>query len=273
MRKPVTHSKYWDLAPRRLCQALIRIYQRGVSPASKRCTASALGSTGRSAQAALPFLLKDFGSRDWQLRFGSVTAVISIGGDPKMLIPALEPMLKDPMLEIQGNAAFALSTFGGRARPAAPALLEALKALPPNSPQKEVMEASLWRIAPETVGKPLVVADATPMLADGVTTEALDAQFNGRRRRLLPAGRTVPCNAELRTSQTRGSITLYRIADGPAKEAHSYSLGKFEFEVTNVPPSSADASVSVFCVIAADKIMLCARDNILRECLEIRPVK
>jgi hypothetical protein len=81
---------------------LIKIYQRNVSPASKRCTASALGSIGHAAQPALPVLLKDFADPDRQVRFDAVTAVIFIGGDPKVLIPALVPMLKDPMLEVRG---------------------------------------------------------------------------------------------------------------------------------------------------------------------------
>lgn len=100
--------------------------EQNISPASKRCVADALGFIGKAAQPALPVLLKDFTHPDRQARFDAVTAVLHIVGDPKILIPALESLLKDPMHEIRGNAAVSLDmNFGARARPAVPALLEA----------------------------------------------------------------------------------------------------------------------------------------------------
>lgn len=70
-------------------EALTKIYERNISPESKRCAASALGSIGKSAQPALPALLNDFTNAHRQVRFDAVTATIFIGGDPKFLIPAL----------------------------------------------------------------------------------------------------------------------------------------------------------------------------------------
>ena len=54
------------------------------------------------------------------------------------------------------------------------------------------VETALWRIAPEKVGKPLVVEDATPMIGNGVTTQALKVIHHGKRQTLIPPGRPVP---------------------------------------------------------------------------------
>jgi hypothetical protein len=159
--------------------------------------------------------------------------------------------------------------LGGRARAAVPALVEALQAFPPSNPQRELLEQSLWRIAPERVGKPLVVAEATPMLADGVTAEAVDVQFKGERRTLVPAGRTVPCVAQLWSQRPDGSITLFRIAEKPTRAEHF--LG--EFEVFDVATPPTEVNVSLFCVIADGKIFLCGWDNIRNEFVEIRRLK
>jgi len=251
--------------------ALIKIYERDVSPSSKRCAASALGSIGRSAQAALPVLSKDFTHTDGQVRFDAVTAVLFIGGDPKILVPALQSLLKDPMHEIRGNAAVALGNLEERARVAVPALLETMEDLARSgdNTQKGLVEYALWHIAPETVGKPLVVEEATPMLADGATTETLDVLSNGERRTFLPPGRPAPCVAQFWSRQPRGSLTLYRSA-GPTTNAE-HCLG--EYEVVGIPPPPASVNVSLLCVIANRQIILCARDNNRPGFLEVRRVK
>lgn len=121
-------------------------------------------------------------------------------------------MLKDPMHEIRANAAVALGRFGSRARPAVSALLEARDDLARSGDEvpKGILEQSLWHIAPESLGKPLVVADATPIIASGVTTETFDIESNGQRRTLVPAGKRVPCVGQFWTQQPRGRLTLYR---------------------------------------------------------------
>jgi HEAT repeats len=215
--------------------------------------------------------LKDFTHTNRQVRFDAVTAVLFIGGDPKALVPALQSLLKDPMYEIRGNAAVALGNFGGRARAAVPALLGAMEDLARSGDdtQKGLVEYALWHIAPETVGKPLVVEETTPMLAKGATTEALDVLFNGERRTILPPGRPVPCVVQFWNQEPRGSLTLYRSASRPTKAEHC--LG--EYEVVGIPSPPASVNVSLLCVIANRQIILCARDNNRPGFLEVRRVK
>ncbi len=66
------------------------------------------------------------------------------------------------------------------------------------------------------------------MLADGVTTEALDAQFNGRRRNFTD--RSGPCLVTLVADLTDTWFhhTAVSNCGRAGKEAHSYSLGKFD---------------------------------------------
>ncbi|MHB8523161.1 MAG: HEAT repeat domain-containing protein [Limisphaerales bacterium] len=251
--------------------ALIEIYQQDVSPDSRRCAASALASIGPSAQAAVPVLLRDFTHTNGQVRFDAVTAVSHIGGDPNLVLPAMRSALKDPKLEVRWNASAALLNLGARARPAVPDLLVALNDPATQRYQglKEQLETALWLIAPEKVGKLLVVEDATPMVAGGVTTETLDVMFNGERKTLIASGRPVPCQAQFWHSAPRGPLTLYRSASKMTGTNHF--LG--EFEVMGIPPPPSNANVSLLCIIADQQILLSARDNNRSVFLEIRRIK
>jgi hypothetical protein len=250
---------------------LIKIYEQNISPSSKRCVASALGTIGKAAQPAIPVLLNDFTNADRQVRFDAVSAVLHIGGDPKILIPALQSMLKDPMHEIRANAAVALDiNFAGRARSTVPDLLWAIDDLDRSGDavQKGMVEDSLWGIAPEADPKRLVVGDAEPIRANGVTTEALDVQFNAERRTLLPAGKRLPCAAQFWTAPT-GPLTLYRISVGNTKEEHW--LG--DYEVVGIKPPPNEGNVSLLIVVTDKNILLCARENDRHEFMEIRRIK
>jgi hypothetical protein len=253
--------------------ALVKIYGENISPESKRCVASALGSIGTAAQPALPLLLNNFTNSDRQERFDAVTATIHIGGDPKNLMPALVSRLRDPMREIRANAAVALDVnFGDRARPAVPALLEARDDLVRigDADQKEILEQSLWHIAPESVGEPLVVADAAPMITNGAMSDSLDFELNGQRRTRIPSGKQVPCVGQFWTQQPRGPFTLYRNPGGTTNAAQN--LGQYEVVGIKSPP--ADVNVSLLLVVTANKIFLCARANENHpEFLQIRRVK
>src|SRR5437867_9641380 len=137
-----------------------------------------------------------------------------------------------------------------------------------SSPIKEQVETALWRIAQEQVGKPLVVENATPMIANGVTTEALKLIFYGERKTLIPAGTAVPAVRQYWNSDPRPRLTLYRGASAP--EGMEHFLG--HFEVMDLP-SSANLNVSTLCVVANGQIILCARDNSRNLFLEIRRVE
>jgi hypothetical protein len=255
--------------------ALIKIYQQtpyrvgaSGSPNTKRCAASALGYIGPPARPALPILLADFTHTNADVRFYAVSAALHIGGDPNVIIPAMCSMLEDSKRETRWNAIVALSMFGGRARSAVPALLQALEN-PFNlafAGLKEQLETALWRIAPEKVGKPLVIEDSTPMIAGGLTAQAVDVEFNGKRHTLVPRGQAIPCVRQFWDSEPRGPLTLYRHASD-----QDHCLGQFETLGLDLPPTNVN--VSLLCVIADQQIILCARDNNSNEFLEIRRVK
>lgn len=249
--------------------ALIEIYKANISPPSQMHTALALGHLGRTARAALPALLKNFTHPDDDVRFYAVSAVYHIGGEPDVLIPAFKSMLADPKLETRWNAIVGLSTFGSRARSVVPDLLKALDdpGKSGDQPIKGQVEIALWRIAPERVGKPFVVEESTPMIHNGVTTEALKMTLFGERKTLIPAGKSVPAVAQYWNSDPRPRLTLYR---GPgASDEEDHFLG--EFEVLDLPESE-DLNVSTLCVISDGRIILCARDNHLDVFLPIRRV-
>jgi hypothetical protein len=250
---------------------LIRIYEAALTPSSQRCAAQSLGHIGPAAQPAIPVLLKAFTNTDPQVRFDAVSAVYYIGGDPAVVVPAMQRALKDPKLEIRWNAVNALSRFGLRARSAVSDLLQAL-----NDPGKlgndtlrEQVEIALWRIAPEKVGKPLIIEESTPLVAGGVTAEKVDIVFKGERGTLIPSGKPVPCVAQFWDSEPRGPLSLYRSAGRGTEQDHF--LG--QFQVIGVTPPPTNANVSVLCIVADQKIILSARDNTSHELLEVRRVE
>lgn len=251
---------------------LIKIYEENVSPSSQRCAALALGHIGRGAQAALPALIQHFTHTNGDVRFYAVSAVMSIGGEPGVVIPALTSALKDPNVNVRWNALVGLSHFGGRARPAVPEILKMLddQGMIGSSNIKDQVETTLWRVAPEKVGKPLVVEEATPMIANGLTTEALKLTFYGKRETLIPPGKPVPAVAQFWSSDPRPRLTLYRGASAPDGKEHC--LGQFEVMDLPSPADQADLNVSTLSVIANGQIILCARDNRRNLFLEIRRV-
>lgn len=250
--------------------ALIKIYEDNLSPSSQRCAALALAHIGRGAQAAVPIFLRRFNHTNADVRFYAVSAIMTIGGDASVVVPALASALKDTSINVRWNALVALSSFGSRARSAVPEILEMLKdqGMVGDSSIKEQVETALWRIAPEKVGKPLVVEESTPMIANGVTTEALKLKFYGKRETLIRPGTLVPAVAQYWSSDPRPRLTLYRGAS--AMDGKEHFLG--QFEVMDVP-SSDNINISTLCVIANEQIFLCARDNSRHLFLEIRRVE
>ena len=249
---------------------LIKIYEENVSASSRMCAALALGHIGRGAQAAVPVFLRHFTHTNADVRYYAVSAMMSIGGEPNVVVPALASALKDSDVRVRWNTLVALSNFGSRARSAVPEILKMFddQGMIGSSSIKEQVETALWRIAPEKVGKPLVVEEATPMIAQGVTTEALKLTFYGKRETLIPPGKPVPAVAQYWSSDPRPRLTLYRGASAPDGKEHL--LG--QFEVMGLP-SSANLNVSTLCVVANGQIILCARDNQGDRFLAIRRVE
>jgi hypothetical protein len=251
--------------------SLIKVYQANVSDSSRRCAAEALGHIGPAAAAAVPILLTNFTHADPQVRFEAVSAMLHIRAEPELVVPALIGRLNDPKVEVRWNAVVALSLFGRSALAAVPPMLGMLvdPAKVGGDLLKAQVETALWRIAPEKISNPVAVESPTPMVADGVTTEALDVEFNGERHTLIRPGRPVPCSMQLWSSGPRTPLSLYRRGVGP--NAPDQFLG--HFQVMRVPAPPEPVNVSVLCVIADQQVFLCARDNNRNSFLEIRPVE
>jgi len=248
---------------------LIQIYEANISPSSQRYTAQALGHIGRGAEPALPMLIRQFTHTNTDVRFNAVSAVMSIGGNPEVVIPALVSVLKDPDVSVRWNALSGLSRFGKRAHSVVPEILPMLndEGAVGDSKIKGQVEVTLWRIAPEVVGKALVVEDATPMIADGKTTEAVKSVFGGKRRTLIPKDRTIPTLGQYWNSDPRPMLTLYR--GSPDSDDADHFLGNYE--VLDVQqPESERINISTLCIIANGQIILNARDNNRDIFLEIR---
>jgi len=247
---------------------LVKIYERNVSASSQGCAARALAHIGREARAAVPVFIKRFTHTNDEVRFYAVSAVMDIGGDPNVVMPALRSVLKDPNVNVRWNAVSGLERFGSRARSAVPDLLEMLNdpGMVGSSSITQQVQTALWRIAPEKVGKPLVVEDSTPIIVNDRTAGDLKVTFYGERKTLIPAGKSVPTGAQYWSSDPRPKLALYR---GGPLGAEDHFLG--EFEVLDVP-ASPDVNISTLCVIANGQIILCARDNSQERFLAIRRV-
>jgi hypothetical protein len=248
---------------------LSRIYEQNISASSQRCAALALGHIGRGAQAALPALISNFAHTDADVRFYAVSAVLHIGGEPGVVVPPLASALKDSNEHVRWNALVALSNYGVRARAAVPEILNMFNdpgMLSSNRFTQQV-ERALWSIAPEKVGKPLVVEDVTPIIANGMTTQALKQGLNGTRHTLIRAGHPVPATTYW-SIDSRPRLTLYR-GPGDSEDADHF-LG--HFEVLDLPASD-NLNVGIVCVIVDGKIVLCAKDYHRDEFLEFRRVE
>jgi hypothetical protein len=101
-----------------------------------------------------------------------------------------------------------------------------------------------------------VVEEPTPIISNGLTTQAVKFVFLGKRETFIPAGRPVPVVAQYFNSDPRPRLTLYRGATD-SEDADQF-LG--HFEVLGLP-KSGDLNISTLCVVANGKIILCARDN------------
>jgi hypothetical protein len=260
---------------------LIEIYEASLSESSHRCAVIALIDIGRAANAAIPALLKNFTHTNSDVRFHAVTAVAYIGGEPDEVLPALRSVLKDPNKRVCWNAIMGLRKHGTRARPAVPDLLEVLKdetvGVSPEQPVlaewREQVEFALWSIAPETIARVLVVENSTPMVVNGVTTEALIRRDGDRISTVIPSGSTVPSAAYSSwegevDSRLQIVLDLYRGTNQAT--GMNYDLG--QFEVLGIPPPPARVRVQVAYVVVNQQILLCAYDEKRKVFLEMRRV-
>ena len=240
---------------------LIRIYDRNISPSSKRCTAAALGNIGKGAQDALPTLIRDLSHSDPEVRWFAVTAVINIRGNPSLVIPALTAALSDSNVNVRWNALSGLSSYGRRAQSAIPKIMEMYSDLGTvgDTPITNQVATTLWRVAPENIPQRLIVEDQSPIVQEGQTVQALKALFSGERKTLIPTGKTVPTGGQYWNSDPRPHISLYRGEETTID--NDRFLGTFEVQNIPAPPDGENLNISTLCLIADDKIILCAREN------------
>ena len=250
---------------------LIEIYEENLSASSQRCAALSLASIGPKAQAAIPTLLNNFTHSDGDVRFYAVSATLRLNGDPELMMPAFASVLDDPTLNVRWSALSGLGRMGSRARPFVPEILKRLddEGMLGRTPIRTQVETTLWRIAPEQVGKPIVVAPSAPMLTNGVLAQALVAFDNGRRRILIPAGKTVPRVAQHWNSEPPSPLSIYRSENGD--EATDHFLGDFEVLGLPKPPESINAPY--LCIITEENIYLGVRDYNRKIFLEIRRMR
>jgi len=105
------------------------------------------------------------------------------------------------------------------------------------------------------------------MITNGVTAETVEASFRGERQAFIKAGRTVPCLTQFWNSEPRYPVTLHRTRD----KTNSQLLGHFEVVGIALPPTNAN--VGLLCVIADEKIFLCARDYTNKKFLPVRRIE
>jgi hypothetical protein len=230
----------------------------------------ALGHIGEGARAALPVLIRDFTHTNSEVRFYATSAVMHIGGEPEIVVPALTTALNDANVATRWNALVGLSMFSRRASNAIPEILQMTNdpgMLGQDSITQQVAIA-LWRIAPEKTGLPLVVEEATPMISEGVTVQALKTDILGKRQTLILPGKVIPAVAQYWNSDPRPSVKLYRGDKG--NDANDHFLG--EFEVLGAGDEQS-VNISTLVIVAEGRILLNARDNTRERFLEVRQVK
>lgn len=250
---------------------LVRIYEKASSPSAQMYAAMSLRDIGRPARAALPSLIQRFNDADQYVRFYAVSAVERIGGEPSIVIPALTRALKDPFVSTRWNALGGLMQYGSRAESVVPEILKMVDdpgtlsgGTAGSISITQQVQTALWRLAPEKVGRPILVEANTPAVNGNKVVQPVMAAFMGERKVLIPAGKNAPAHAQYWDSDPRRGLDLYRRTES----GQDHFLG--HFEVLNIPDSTENVNVSTVCILADGKIFLNARDNHGYRFLEIR---
>jgi len=246
---------------------LMNICSESSSLECQEYAALSLGYIGPRATVAIPLLLGYFNHTNGSIRFAAVKSVMQIGGDPKLIVPAMRKILNDPENSIRLNAVAALHKYirgdaysRSNALSAVPELMEALhdKIVPPGTDLKEELEDALWDVVPEKIAKPLVVEDATPMVTNGITTETLYRREYDELFTLIPKGRSDRC--AVYQCIANNPVYLYR--------GTNHFLGRFQIAET-----ATNTSVEIVYIIDGQQIRLCARDYNRKEFPALRRVE
>src|SRR5205085_6038362 len=117
------------------------------------------------------------------------------------------------------------------------------------------------------LAKPLVVEDATPIVVNGITTEALSRTEPGRSDGKLWT--LIPQDRRGRCAIYQAVITpLYLYRGLTLNSTNDHFLGRFE--VMGIP---TDSGVEVVYIIDHRQIFLCARDYNGKRFVELRKVE
>jgi len=132
--------------------ALIRIYERNISPTSQYATGTALNGIGPAAQRmAIPSYLRGAASSNATVREVAVWSLFGVHTEPQLVVPALVRALGDTNWVIRLVAARGLGNFGTNAQQAVPALVILLS--DPNMRVRPNATNALKAIDPEVAAK------------------------------------------------------------------------------------------------------------------------
>jgi hypothetical protein len=108
-----------------------------------------LVQTASNAQSAVPQLITHLSGSDWLAVWAAGRTLGNLKTDPAVVVPILQALLADPHPARRAAAVQALADYGPLARPAVPALLNALNTT--NGYMIPEIQAALRKIAPEAL--------------------------------------------------------------------------------------------------------------------------
>jgi len=110
--------------------ALIEIYEQNSDPSARRSATNVLVGIDPSAKQAIPTLVRSATSTNSDVRAFALYTLGRMALEPELVDPVLIRGLHDPDRDVRSQAAYGLSSLafmGGDAKPAVPALIEALQ--------------------------------------------------------------------------------------------------------------------------------------------------
>ena len=109
---------------------IIEVYEQNTSPSARQAAANALVEIGPASKQAIPALIKSTASTNSDVRAFALYTLGRMAFESESVASVLIKALLDPDREVRYQAAYGLANLafmGGDARPAVPALIEALQ--------------------------------------------------------------------------------------------------------------------------------------------------
>jgi hypothetical protein len=108
--------------------ALMKLYERNISPSSQRAAGRSLTAIGPAARIAIPVFVQGAASSNESVRRNAVEALFEIHAEPRLVVPAFVKCLSDTNFSVRMLAVMGLAGFGTNAQAAVPALVSMLRA-------------------------------------------------------------------------------------------------------------------------------------------------